>query len=140
MTANLSSSKRDNPTGNTSLSLPVSEMRGLADVLQTTVQNVGALLEVEGCSVALLDTEHNKLVTLATFQKQGRISLITQFQEIHDVASWVAEHREALVEQRECSFREVARLDACDLSGDGFQRDQDRHSRLPASGQWISGG
>jgi two-component system phosphate regulon sensor histidine kinase PhoR len=97
MTANLSSAKRDNPTGNTSLSLPVSEMRGLADVLQTTVQNVGALLEVEGCSVALLDTEQNKLVTLATFQKQGRISLITQFQEIHDVASWVAEHREALV-------------------------------------------
>ena len=77
MTADLSSSKRDNPTGNTSLSLPVSEMRGLADVLQTTVQNVGALLEVEGCSVALLDTEHNKLVTLATFQKQSRISLLS---------------------------------------------------------------
>jgi signal transduction histidine kinase len=97
MTTNLSSSIRGNPIEHISISLPVSEMRGLVDVLQTTVQNVCMLLEAEDCSVALLDTEHNKLVTLAAFQKQSRISFTTQLQEKHDVASWVAEHREALV-------------------------------------------
>jgi signal transduction histidine kinase len=97
MTANLSSSIRGNPIENISISLPISEMHGLVDILQTTVQNVSMLLEADGCSVALRDTEQNKLVTLATFQKQSRISLTTQLHEKHDVASWVAKHREALV-------------------------------------------
>jgi len=97
MTANISSSKRDSVAGSTNISLPAGEIRELVDVLQKIVQNVGALLEVDSCSVTLLDTEQHKLVTLATAQKQGRQPRNTQFPESDGIARWVAEHREALV-------------------------------------------
>src|SRR5437588_1399468 len=67
----------------------------LVDVLQKIVQNAGALLEVDSCSVALLDG--SSLVTLAALSKQGRKPRHTRFQLTEGVAGWVAEHREALV-------------------------------------------
>ncbi len=97
MTANISSSKRDSQAGNTNISLPVGEMQELDGILQKIVQNMGALLEVDRCSVALLDTEQHKLVTLATLQKQGHKPRNIQFQENDGVVNWVAQHREALV-------------------------------------------
>ncbi len=111
MTANLSSSIRGNPIENIGVSLPVCEMHGLVDILQTTLQNVSMLLKAEGCSVALLDNEQNKLVTLATFQKQSRISLTTQLHEKYDVANWVAEHRESLVINNASSDPRFKQLD-----------------------------
>jgi signal transduction histidine kinase len=97
MTANISSSKHDSQAGNTHISLPVGEMQELDGILQKTVRNVSALLEVDSCSIALLDSEQHKLVTLATHQNRDHKARHTQFQEIHSAASWVAQHREALV-------------------------------------------
>jgi signal transduction histidine kinase len=97
MTANLSSSTRDNQAGNKSLSLIESESQALIDVLQKIAQNAGALLQVDTCSVALLDAEKNTLATLATLQKQGRRARHTHLLVSDGVASWVAEHREALI-------------------------------------------
>jgi signal transduction histidine kinase len=97
MTVNLFSSKHDKSTGKTDISLPESEMLELVDVLQITMQNVSKLIKIDGSSIALFDSEHEKLVTLATFQKESCISLHTQLQENHDVASWVAELRKALI-------------------------------------------
>jgi signal transduction histidine kinase len=97
MTSNISSSKRDSQAGNSHISFPVGEMLELDGILQKIVQNMGALLEVDRCSVALLDTEQDKLVTLATFQRQGHKALNTHFQENDGVTSWVAQYRETLV-------------------------------------------
>ena len=47
------------------------ETRGLVDVLQKIVRNAGALLEVNNCSVALLDPLGSTLVTLAALGKDG---------------------------------------------------------------------
>ena len=97
MTANISSSKHDNQTGNRHISLPVGEMQELDDILQKIVRNVSSLLEVDSCSIALLDSEQHKLLTLATHQNRDHKACHTQFQENHSAASWVAQHREALV-------------------------------------------
>lgn len=69
----------------------------LVDVLQKIVRNAGALLDVDNCSVALLDAGGSSLVTLAVLQKQGRRPRHTRFQQNEGVAGWVAEHREPLI-------------------------------------------
>lgn len=69
----------------------------LVDVLQKIVRNAGALLDVDNCSVALLDAGGSSLVTLAALQKQGRRPRHTRFQHNEGVAGWVAEHREPLI-------------------------------------------
>ncbi len=69
----------------------------LVDVLQKIVRNAGALLDVDNCSVALLDDGGSSLVTLAALQKQGRRPRHTRFQHNEGVAGWVAEHREPLI-------------------------------------------
>jgi signal transduction histidine kinase len=97
MTANISSSKHDSKAGNTHISLPIGEMQELDGILQKTVRNVSALLEIDSCSIALLDSDQHKLVTLATHQDRDHKARHTQFQENHSAASWVAQHREALV-------------------------------------------
>src|ERR1700730_4877161 len=71
--------------------------RELVDVLQKIVRNAGALLDVDNCSVALLDARGSSLVTLAALQKQGRRPRHTRFQLNEGVAGWVAEHREPLI-------------------------------------------
>ncbi|HLI05858.1 MAG TPA: GAF domain-containing protein [Ktedonobacteraceae bacterium] len=73
------------------------ESRELARVLQKIVQNAGALLGVERCSLALLDAAGTTLVTLAALNKQGRTPRHTRFRLNEGVAGWVAEHREPLV-------------------------------------------
>jgi PAS domain S-box-containing protein len=73
------------------------ESQELAHVLQKIVQNAGALLSVERCSLALLDASGTTLVTLAALNKQGRIPRHTRFRLNEGVAGWVAEHREPLV-------------------------------------------
>ncbi len=69
------------------------ESQELVDVLQKIVQNVGVLLEVDSCSIALLDATGSTLVTLAALHKQGRKPRHTRFQRNEGVAGWVAEHR-----------------------------------------------
>ena len=71
--------------------------RELVDVLQKIVRNAGALLDVDNCSVALLDAGGSSLVTLAALQKQGRRPRHSRFQQNEGVAGWVAEHREPLI-------------------------------------------
>src|SRR5579859_2501340 len=71
--------------------------RELVDVLQKIVRNAGALLDVDNCSVALLDDGGSSLVTLAALQKQGRRPRHSRFQPNEGVAGWVAEHREPLI-------------------------------------------
>jgi len=73
------------------------ESQELVDVLQKIVQNAGALLEVNNCSVALLDATRTTLVTLAALQKQGQKPRYTRFQLNEGVAGWVAKHRESLI-------------------------------------------
>jgi PAS domain S-box-containing protein len=73
------------------------ESQELAHVLQKIVQNAGALLSVERCSLALLDAGGTVLVTLAALSKQGRIPRHTRFRLNEGVAGWVAQHREPLV-------------------------------------------
>ncbi len=73
------------------------ESQELAHVLQKIVQNAGALLDVERCSLALLDGSGTTLVTLAALNKQGRIPRHTRFRLNEGVAGWVAEHREPLI-------------------------------------------
>lgn len=109
MTTNLTSSQRYHrlspKNGN-----PVAEggSRELVDALQAILQNVGnvgnvgklgILLEVESCSVALLDGERNRLETLAVFRKQEhkRKPDHIRFSESKAVGGWVVEHREALI-------------------------------------------
>lgn len=69
----------------------------LVDVLHKIVQNASALIEISNCSVALLDTTGNSLITLAAVSKQGQKSRQTRFHMNEGVAGWVAKHREALV-------------------------------------------
>ncbi len=73
------------------------ESQELVDVLQKIVQNTSALLDVQNCSVALLDDTQTTLVTLAALQKQGQLLRQTRFHLNEGVAGWVAEHREALI-------------------------------------------
>src|SRR5712691_11294015 len=79
-------------------SLPIeNESHELAGLLQKIVQNAGALLEVESCSVALFDAIGTALVTLAALQKNGHKPRHTRFKLNEGVAGWVAEHRETLI-------------------------------------------
>jgi len=73
------------------------ESQELVDVLQKIVQNTSALLDVQNCSVALLDDTQTTLVTLAALQKHGQLLRQTRFRLNEGVAGWVAEHREALI-------------------------------------------
>lgn len=73
------------------------ESQELVDILQKIVRNASALLEVDSCSVALLDATGTTLVTLAALQKQGRKPRHTRFRLNEGVAGWVVEHREPLV-------------------------------------------
>src|SRR6266480_2552243 len=79
-------------------SVPIeNESHELAGLLQKIVQNAGALLEVDSCSVALFDAIGTALVTLAALQKNGHKPRHTRFRLNEGVAGWVAEHREALI-------------------------------------------
>ncbi len=100
MTINLSSSSRYHRLSlKQGTLLTEGESGELVNALQAILQNVGTLLEVESCSVALLDGERNRLETRAIFQKQkqehkrGHI----RFPKSNAVGSWVVEHREALI-------------------------------------------
>jgi signal transduction histidine kinase len=91
MTTNISTSVDNSPS-------PIEgESQLLINTLQKIVQNAGALLEVDNCTIALLDAERNTLITLATTQEPGGNPRRIQFQTSQDVARWVAEHREALI-------------------------------------------
>src|SRR5437016_1129752 len=79
-------------------SVPIeNESQELAGLLQKIVQNAGALLEVESCSVALFDAIGTALVTQAALQKNGHKPRHTRFKLNEGVAGWVAEHRESLI-------------------------------------------
>src|SRR5579884_3122912 len=95
MTANISFT-RSNQTQDGQAAVE-GESQELAHVLQKIVQNAGALLGVERCSLALLDTSGTTLVTLAALNKQGRVPRHTRFRLNEGVAGWVAQHREPLV-------------------------------------------
>lgn len=69
----------------------------LVNVLQKIVENAGALLEVNNCSLALVDASGSELVTLATLHKTVYTPRNTRFQMNEGVAGWVAEHREVLI-------------------------------------------
>ena len=97
MTANISSSEHNSQAGTTHIALPAGEVQELDIILQKIVRNVGALIEADSYSVALLESEQHKLVTRTILQKRGHEAHNTQFQENDSVASWVAKHREALV-------------------------------------------
>jgi len=91
MTTNISTSIENSPS-------PIEgESQLLIDTLQKIVQNAGALLEVDNCTIALLDAERNTLITLATIQEPEGNPHRIQFQTSEDVAGWVAEHREAVI-------------------------------------------
>lgn len=95
MTIN-TSSRQDSPSLNDMPPL-AGPSRELVDVLQKIVRNAGALLDVDNCSVALLDAEESVLVTLAALQKEGQQPRHTRFQPDEGVAGWVAQHREPLI-------------------------------------------
>ena len=79
-------------------SVPIeNELQELAGLLQKIVQNAGALLEVDSCSVALFDATGTALVTLAALQKNGHKPRHTRFKLNEGVAGWVAENHEPLV-------------------------------------------
>src|SRR5205085_5700286 len=95
MTANISSLYDRQLLHGTSLI--EGESQELVDVLQKIVQNAGALLEVNNCSVALLNATRTTLVTLAALQQNGQRPRYTRFQLNEGVAGWVAEHRKPLI-------------------------------------------
>ncbi len=95
MTANISFI-HDRQAMNTTTSIE-GKSQELVDVLQKIVQNTGALLNVQSCSVALLDEKQTTLVTLAALQKHGQRLRQTRFRLNEGVAGWVAEQREALI-------------------------------------------
>src|SRR5450755_1270629 len=66
------------------------ESQELVDVLQKIVQNTSALLDVQNCSVALLDDTQTTLVTLAALQKHGQLLRQTRFRLNEGVAGGVA--------------------------------------------------
>src|SRR5579863_2570248 len=96
MTTNTSSrvdSGRDKSSPYDGTALIEGASQELVDVLQKIVRNAGALLDVNNCSVALLEAGGSTLTTLAALHKERH----TRFQKSEGVAGWVAEHREALV-------------------------------------------
>lgn len=74
-----------------------SEGQALSDMLQKIVQNAGALLEVQSCSLALADITGSVLITQAALQKHGQQPRHSRFQLNEGVAGWVAEHRSPLL-------------------------------------------
>ena len=80
-----------------SMTIVEGETQELVDLLQKIVQNAGALLDVQNCSIALLNAKSTRLVTLAALQRQGQKLRQTRFQLNEGVAGWVAENREALI-------------------------------------------
>lgn len=80
-----------------SSALTESESQELVGLLQKIVQNSGALLEIDSCSVALSDSTGTTLITLADLQKNGHKPRQTRFKLNEGVAGWVAEHHEPLV-------------------------------------------
>ena len=74
-----------------------SEGQALSGMLQKIVQNAGALLEVQNCSLALADITGSVLVTRAALQKHGQPPRHSRFQLNEGVAGWVAEHRSPLL-------------------------------------------
>lgn len=74
-----------------------SEGQALSGMLQKIVQNAGALLEVQSCSLALADITGSVLVTQAALQKHGQQPRHSRFQLNEGVAGWVAEHRSPLL-------------------------------------------
>jgi PAS domain S-box-containing protein len=73
------------------------EFQELVDILQKIVRNAGALLEVNRCSVALVDVTGSTLVTLAALASKGHKPRQTRFRVNEGIAGWVAEHRKPLV-------------------------------------------
>ena len=73
------------------------EGQALSSMLQKIVQNAGALLEVQSCSLALADITGSVLVTQAALQKHGQQPRHSRFQLNEGVAGWVAEHRSPLL-------------------------------------------
>ncbi len=73
------------------------EGQALNGVLQKIVQNAGALLEVQNCSLALADITGSVLVTQAALQRHGQQTRHSRFQLNEGVAGWVAEHRAPLL-------------------------------------------
>lgn len=74
-----------------------SESQELTGVLQKIVQNAGALLDVNSCSIALTDMQNGALITRAAIQKNGHRTRQTRFQLNEGVAGWVAENRQPLI-------------------------------------------
>lgn len=111
MTANISSlSRRHNTQGTAPIE---GESQELVDVLSKIVQNAGALLEVNNCSVALLDIAGTTLVKLAALQKHGHQPRHTRFRLNEGVAGWVAEHGEPLIindVSRDTRFKRLGRI------------------------------
>ncbi len=97
MTTNISTATDDRPSPDNDASPIEGESQLLIDTLQKIVRHAGALLEVDNCTVALLDAERNTLITLATIQEPEGKPRRIHFQTSEDVASWLAEHREALI-------------------------------------------
>ncbi len=91
MTTNTSTSVDNSPSPDKG------ESQLLIDTLQKIVQHAGALLEVDNCAIALLDAEKNTLITLDTSQEPEGNPRRIHFQTSEDVASWVAEHCEAVI-------------------------------------------
>lgn len=73
------------------------ETRELSGILQKIVQNAGALLDVQSCSLALTDITGTALVTLAALRKGGQQPRRTRFHLNEGAAGWVAEHRTPLL-------------------------------------------
>lgn len=95
MTINTSS--RQDSTSLNDTALQAGPSRELVGVLQKIVRNAGDLLDVDNCSVALLDAGESVLVTLAALQKEGQQPRHTRFQPDEGVAGWVAQHRKPLI-------------------------------------------
>lgn len=106
------SSREDSQLGNETGRLS-GVSRELVDVLQKIVRNAGDLLDVDNCSVALLDAGESALVTLAALQKEGQQPRHTRFQADEGVAGWVARHREPLIihdVSRDARFKRLGRV------------------------------
>src|SRR5690348_8050025 len=87
--------------------------RELVEVLQKIVRNAGDLLDVDNCSVALLDAGESVLMTLAALQKEGQKPRHTRFQADEGVAGWVARHHEPLIlndVSRDARFKRLGRV------------------------------
>src|SRR5579863_5454294 len=95
MTSNLSSLQNSQSVYRGSV--PGNVSPELVGVLQKIVQNAGALLEVDSCSVAMFDNSGTTLVTLAALQKDGQKPRHSRFHLNEGVAGWVAERRESLI-------------------------------------------